>query len=64
MTFPQGGVSGIYNVYHFGSPHTGGINAVFADASVHSLTFDIDLVLFNNLATRNGEETLDKTGIN
>jgi len=62
--FSQGGVSGIYNVYHFGSPHTGGINAVFADASVHSLSFDIDLVLFNNLATRNGEETLDKTGIN
>jgi prepilin-type N-terminal cleavage/methylation domain-containing protein len=62
--FSTGGVGGIYNVYHFGSPHTSGINAVFADASVHSLSYDIDLVLFNNLATRNGDETLDKSGIN
>lgn len=62
--FAGAGVNEIYNVYHFGSAHTGGINAVFADASVHSLSFDIDLVLFNNLATRNGDETLDKSGIN
>ena len=60
----QGAIGGIYNVYHFGSPHTSGINAVFADGSVHGLSFDIDLVLFNNLATRNGDEQLDKSGIN
>lgn len=63
--FSGGGISNqIWNVYHFGSPHTGGINAVFADGSVHGLSYDIDLTLFNNLATRNGEEQLDKTGIN
>jgi prepilin-type N-terminal cleavage/methylation domain-containing protein/prepilin-type processing-associated H-X9-DG protein len=54
----------VYNCYHFGSPHTGGINAVFADGSVHTLSFNIDLKLFNGLATRAGEESLDKTGIN
>jgi prepilin-type processing-associated H-X9-DG protein len=55
----------IYNVYHFGAPHTGGINSVFADGSVHAIAYDVDLVLFNNLATRNGDETLDKSsGIN
>jgi prepilin-type processing-associated H-X9-DG protein len=55
----------IYNVFHFGAPHTGGINSVFADGSVHAIAFDVDLVLFNNLATRNGDETLDKSsGVN
>ena len=29
------GPAGVYNVYQFGSPHTGGINAGFADGSVH-----------------------------
>jgi prepilin-type processing-associated H-X9-DG protein len=62
--FASGSVGGSWNVYHFGSPHTGGINAVFADGSVHGLSFDVDLTLFNNLASRNGEEQLDKTGIN
>jgi hypothetical protein len=32
---------------------------VFADASVHTLNYDIDIVIFNSLATRAGEETLD-----
>ncbi len=56
--------SNIYNVYHFGSPHTGGINALFADGSVHTISFDVNLVLFNALATRNGQELLDKSGVN
>ena len=65
--FSDNGLFGnpIYNVYHFGAPHTGGINSVFADGSVHAIAFDVDLVLFNNLATRNGDETLDKSsGVN
>ena len=62
--FTAGGINNaIWNVLHFGSPHTGGINAVFADGSVHTLSFDINLVLFNNLASRNGEELIDKSGI-
>jgi prepilin-type processing-associated H-X9-DG protein len=62
--FSSGAVgNGIYNCYHFGSPHTAGINAAFADGSVHLLAYDIDLVMFNALATRNGEERLDKSGV-
>jgi prepilin-type N-terminal cleavage/methylation domain-containing protein/prepilin-type processing-associated H-X9-DG protein len=44
----------IYNCLHFGSAHTSGINCVFADGSVHSLNYDIDLVIFNALGTRAG----------
>lgn len=54
----------VWNVYHFGSPHTGGINAVYADGSVRTFAYDVDLVLFNALATRNGDEQLDKSGTN
>jgi prepilin-type N-terminal cleavage/methylation domain-containing protein/prepilin-type processing-associated H-X9-DG protein len=53
--FPFGGM---YNVLHFGSPHTGGINAAFADGSVHSINFDVDAVVFNALGSRNGGETI------
>jgi prepilin-type N-terminal cleavage/methylation domain-containing protein/prepilin-type processing-associated H-X9-DG protein len=44
----------IYNVLHFGSAHTSGINAAFADGSVHSINYDVDLVVFNALGTRAG----------
>jgi prepilin-type N-terminal cleavage/methylation domain-containing protein len=53
-----------YNVIHFGSAHTAGIQAVFADGSVHTITYDIDPTVFNGLATRAGGETLDTTGVN
>ena len=44
----------IYNCFQFGSPHTSGINAVFADGSVHSINYDVDLFIFNALGTRAG----------
>ncbi|MEM8946218.1 MAG: DUF1559 domain-containing protein [Planctomycetota bacterium] len=47
------------DIYFFGSSHPGGMNSVFADASAHFFSFDIDLVLFNSLATRAGEEIVD-----
>jgi prepilin-type N-terminal cleavage/methylation domain-containing protein/prepilin-type processing-associated H-X9-DG protein len=40
--------------FHFGSAHPGGINAVFADGSVRSINYDINLEVFNALGTRNG----------
>ena len=43
-----------FNLLHFGGPHTGGIQGVFADGSVHAISFDIDVVVFNALGTRNG----------
>jgi prepilin-type N-terminal cleavage/methylation domain-containing protein len=43
-----------FNLLHFGAAHSSGINAVFADGAVHSINYDVDLVLFNALATRAG----------
>jgi prepilin-type N-terminal cleavage/methylation domain-containing protein len=52
-----------YNVLHFGSAHTAGIHAVFADGSVHSISYDINPVAFNALGTREGEETVDTDAV-
>jgi prepilin-type N-terminal cleavage/methylation domain-containing protein/prepilin-type processing-associated H-X9-DG protein len=38
--------------YNFGSAHPGGMNAGFADGSVHSINYDIDRELFNRLGLR------------
>jgi prepilin-type processing-associated H-X9-DG protein len=46
-------------VFFFGSAHPTGINAVYADGSVHTISFEVDGILFNALGTRNGEETID-----
>jgi prepilin-type N-terminal cleavage/methylation domain-containing protein/prepilin-type processing-associated H-X9-DG protein len=40
-----------------GSPHPGGFNAVFADGSVHTIAYDVDVFVLNALGTRNGEES-------
>lgn len=45
--------------YGFGSAHTAGINAGFADASVRLLKYDIDLELFNRLGNRDDDELVD-----
>ena len=53
------------NVIHFGSAHPGGINAVYADGSVHSISFDVDVEVFNALGSRNGDETYTSSdGVN
>ena len=51
----------------FGSPHTSGMNSVFADGSVHTINYDIDVTIFNSLGTRNGQalgETERMEGVN
>lgn len=53
--------------YLFGSAHTGGFNAAFADGSVHSVEYDIAPYVFNSLGTRNGEalnESPSMEGVN
>jgi prepilin-type N-terminal cleavage/methylation domain-containing protein/prepilin-type processing-associated H-X9-DG protein len=65
--FAPGPVGGVWHVLQFGSPHSAGINAVFADGSVHMINFDVDILVFNSLGTRNGQalnETNDLTGVN
>jgi prepilin-type N-terminal cleavage/methylation domain-containing protein/prepilin-type processing-associated H-X9-DG protein len=53
---PPPAVAGLDNVLHFGSPHTAGINAVYADGSVRSFNYDIDVVVFNASGSRNGDD--------
>lgn len=65
--FSSGPVGGVYNVLQFGAPHTSGMNAAFADGSIHTVNFDVDVLVFNSLGTRNGQalnETSDLSGVN
>lgn len=51
--FPPGSQDGVYrSIYHFGSAHPAGMNAVFADGSVHSVKYGIDPQVFNALGNR------------
>jgi hypothetical protein len=52
------------DVYYFGSAHTGGFNGIYADGSIRTLGYDIDVVLFNALATRAGDEPIDESAVN
>ena len=45
--------------YEFGSAHAAGINAGFADASVRTLNYDIDIEVFNFLGHRSDGELID-----
>lgn len=47
------------DVVNFGSAHPGGINAVFADGSVHLINYDIDNLLFDRLGDREDGEIVD-----
>ena len=48
------------DVVYFGSAHPGGFHGIFADGSIQTLSYDIDVVLFNALATRAGDEVIDE----
>jgi prepilin-type N-terminal cleavage/methylation domain-containing protein len=57
---PKGpGVTQDFDTWQFGSAHPTGIISVFGDGSVHSISFDVDVVLFNRLGARNDEQTVD-----
>jgi prepilin-type N-terminal cleavage/methylation domain-containing protein/prepilin-type processing-associated H-X9-DG protein len=53
---PYFGIHGTGDPYAF---HTGGINALFADGSVHFIAQSIDIRVFAYLATMNGGEVVD-----
>ncbi len=46
-------------VMFFGSAHTGGVNATFADASTHFISFDVEQTVFNAFGTRENQELVD-----
>jgi len=66
--------SPIWEIFVSGSAHAGGLNAVFADGSVHTVNYEIDLPVYNALGTRNGtsagpsgpndSETISTEGVN
>ncbi|MEX0613652.1 MAG: DUF1559 domain-containing protein [Pirellulales bacterium] len=49
--------------YCFGSAHPGGVNAVFADGSVHTLNYDIEHVIFNRLGDRADGESIEMSNL-
>lgn len=52
--FPPGKVT-VNEGYHFGSAHTGGVLSVFADGSVHNISYQVTTQIFNQLGdTRDG----------
>jgi prepilin-type N-terminal cleavage/methylation domain-containing protein/prepilin-type processing-associated H-X9-DG protein len=53
---PYYGTDGTGAVYGF---HTGGVNALFADGSVHFIQQSIDIRIFAALVTRNGGEVVN-----
>ncbi|MCI0332772.1 MAG: DUF1559 domain-containing protein [Planctomycetes bacterium] len=46
--------------YLFGSAHSGGINAAYADGAVGFISFEVDLETFNRLGNRLDGEIIDK----
>jgi prepilin-type N-terminal cleavage/methylation domain-containing protein/prepilin-type processing-associated H-X9-DG protein len=47
--------------FSFGSAHPGGINAVFADGSVTSISYDVDRETFNRLGHRHDGEPITQS---
>jgi prepilin-type processing-associated H-X9-DG protein len=48
-------VPGFYKnsgAWRMGSPHTGGVNLVYVDGSVHTVEFDVDPLVWNGLGNR------------
>jgi prepilin-type N-terminal cleavage/methylation domain-containing protein len=52
------------DILYFGSAHPSGFNGIYADGSIQTLSYDIDVVLFNALATRAGDEVIDEKAVN
>jgi hypothetical protein len=46
--------------FQFGSSHSGAMMGVFADGSVHSINYEIDADLFNNLGDRRDGASIDE----
>ncbi|MBA4104652.1 MAG: hypothetical protein C0485_02760 [Pirellula sp.] len=53
------GFEGAIPVLFFGSAHPAGVNAVYGDASAHFINFEIDVLVFNALGTRAGDEVIN-----
>lgn len=50
--------------YRFGSAHATALQGLFGDGSVHSINYEIDPLVFNNLGDRRDGNTLDLRSVN
>lgn len=55
---PGSETSGNLQGFRFGAAHPAGMNAGFADGSVHNINYDIDHRLFNHLGHRSDDEII------
>lgn len=53
----------ISDVLNFGSAHASGFNAVFVDGAVHTISYEIDPILFDNLGDRRDGEVIDTSAL-
>jgi prepilin-type processing-associated H-X9-DG protein len=44
---------------NFGSSHRGGMNVLFADGSVHHISYSVDATVFSRLGTRSDGQPVD-----
>ncbi|HEX3600732.1 MAG TPA: DUF1559 domain-containing protein [Lacipirellulaceae bacterium] len=51
------------DAYNFGAAHPGAFNAAFGDGSVHSINYEIDPKLFNDLGDRRDGDTVDLSSL-
>jgi len=56
-------IDGASTGYRFGSAHSAGMNAGFADGSVHFINYDIDRLVFNFLGHRADGQNIDLDSI-
>jgi prepilin-type processing-associated H-X9-DG protein/prepilin-type N-terminal cleavage/methylation domain-containing protein len=57
--FTAGRIDNPCDVFHFYSPHPGGANFLFADGSVHFLSYSVANQVMRALATMSGEEAVE-----
>jgi prepilin-type processing-associated H-X9-DG protein len=61
--FQPGSPTNYCDANHFWSQHTGGGNWVFADGSVHFLSYSVSTAIQAALATKAGGEVIDSSQI-
>jgi prepilin-type processing-associated H-X9-DG protein len=57
--FSPGRIDNPCDQFHFWSPHPGGANFLFADATVHFLSYTVENRVMRALATMSGEEIVE-----
>ena len=57
--YPLQDIPGYYNPFSFGSAHASGLNFVLCDGSVQTVSYSIDTLVYQHLASRNDGQPVD-----